>query len=352
LHVQDAEESINKAFSFFKQSRYEDAIAVCDSGLEMDARDSLLLHVLLQIKGASLVKQHKYNDGLQCIDRALEIDPTNPHCLELRNQVVRAYGPIEKSKAQARSSKPKVLVVDEPAIADTLVIILNQSGFDAVAVYTGTAAVECVHKARFDIIISEVIMPDMNGIEVAIRIRQSHPESKIVLWSGPNAAKRARLQGHEFEILDKPVPPQHLLAKLRTYTNSLGFEIQTQARILVVNDEESVRLSICQVLSSKGYQCCAAAGGLDAIRLLEHQEIDLVLHDLLNPQMDGISLLMSLREKFPDTPVVVVTAIDDVDAARACFQNGASGYVRLPLDIDQLLAAVRRALETRSRANS
>src|SRR5262249_48775237 len=125
LHVQDAEESINKAFSFFKQSRYEDAIAVCDSGLEMDARDSLLLHVLLQIKGASFVKQHKYNDGLQCIDRALEIDPTNPHCLELRNQVVRAYGPIEKSKAQARSSKPKVLVVDEPAIADTLVIILN-----------------------------------------------------------------------------------------------------------------------------------------------------------------------------------------------------------------------------------
>lgn len=118
------------------------------------------------------------------------------------------------------SSKPKVLVVDdERVIADTLAIILNQSGFDASAVYTGTAAVDRASEDKPDLIISDVIMPDMNGIEAAIRIRQLLPGCKILLFSGQAATadllEKARQQGHEFEILAKPVHPQDLLAKLR-----------------------------------------------------------------------------------------------------------------------------------------
>jgi CheY-like chemotaxis protein len=71
-----------------------------------------------------------------------------------------------------------------------------------------------------DLIISDVIMPDMNGIEAAIQIRKFLPECKILLFSGQAATadllKTARAQGHEFEILAKPVHPQDLLAKLRS----------------------------------------------------------------------------------------------------------------------------------------
>lgn len=119
-----------------------------------------------------------------------------------------------------QSTKPRVLVVDdERVIADTLAIILNQSGFDASAVYTGTDAVETARADEPDLIISDVIMPDMNGIEAAIRIRQILPGCKILLFSGQAATadllEKARLEGHEFEILAKPVHPQDLLAKLR-----------------------------------------------------------------------------------------------------------------------------------------
>ena len=118
------------------------------------------------------------------------------------------------------SSKPRVLVVDdERVIADTLAIILNQSGFNASAVYTGMAAVERAKEDKPDLIISDVIMPDMNGIEAAIRIRQLLPGCKILLFSGQAATadllEKARQEGHEFEILAKPVHPQDLLAKLR-----------------------------------------------------------------------------------------------------------------------------------------
>ncbi|HEY3926771.1 MAG TPA: response regulator [Candidatus Koribacter sp.] len=119
------------------------------------------------------------------------------------------------------SNKPKrrVLVVDdEQVIADTLSIILNKAGFDASPVYTGTAAVESARNMKPDLIISDVIMPDMNGIEAAIQIRAFLPGCKILLFSGQAATadllESARAKGHEFEILAKPVHPQDLLAKL------------------------------------------------------------------------------------------------------------------------------------------
>lgn len=116
--------------------------------------------------------------------------------------------------------KPKVLVVDdERVIADTLAIILNQHGFDASAVYTGSGAVERARDVKPDLIISDVIMPDMNGIEAAISIRGFLPSCKILLFSGQAATadllENARARGHEFEILAKPVHPQDLLQKLR-----------------------------------------------------------------------------------------------------------------------------------------
>jgi CheY-like chemotaxis protein len=116
--------------------------------------------------------------------------------------------------------KQKVLVADdEKVIADTLAIILNQNGFDASAVYTGTAAVERARSVRPDLVISDVIMPDMNGIDAAIKIRNFLPSCKILLFSGQAATadllETARKQGHEFEILAKPVHPQDLLAKLK-----------------------------------------------------------------------------------------------------------------------------------------
>ena len=119
-----------------------------------------------------------------------------------------------------KTAKPKVLVADdEPVIADTLVMILNQSGFEARAVYSGELALELASTFEPDMLISDVIMADLNGIDAAIRIRALLPRIKILLFSGQAATadllEKARAKGNEFEILAKPVHPQDLLAKLR-----------------------------------------------------------------------------------------------------------------------------------------
>jgi CheY-like chemotaxis protein len=119
-----------------------------------------------------------------------------------------------------QQSKPKVLVVDdEQVIADSLAMILNQCGFETRAVYGGEKALELAATFRPDMLITDVIMDDLNGIDAAIRMRQMLPGIKILLFSGQAATadllEKARHQGYEFEILAKPVHPQDLLNRLR-----------------------------------------------------------------------------------------------------------------------------------------
>ena len=120
----------------------------------------------------------------------------------------------------SNNPRPKVLVADdERVIADTLAMILNQSGFDTRAVYSGEKALELAETFQPDMLISDVIMADLNGIEAAIRIRAMLPEIKVLLFSGQAATadllEKARADGYEFEILAKPVHPQDLLSRLR-----------------------------------------------------------------------------------------------------------------------------------------
>jgi CheY-like chemotaxis protein len=118
------------------------------------------------------------------------------------------------------STKPRVLVADdERVIADSLATILNLAGFQARPVYSGQMALEQATEFKPDMLISDVIMPDLNGIEAAIRIRELLPAIKILLFSGQAATadllEKAHAQGYDFEILAKPVHPQDLLNKLR-----------------------------------------------------------------------------------------------------------------------------------------
>ena len=122
--------------------------------------------------------------------------------------------------AGGRPRKLKVLIVDdEPTIADTLVEILNAEGYEAIAAATGDSALASARAFVPDIVISDVVMPGINGVELGIRIRRDLPQCRVILFSGQTETsdllKQARNRGHEFEIIAKPVKPQVLLAIIR-----------------------------------------------------------------------------------------------------------------------------------------
>lgn len=119
-------------------------------------------------------------------------------------------------------------------------------------------------------------------------------------------------------------------------------------RILVVDDEETIREIVSSMLSGANFQSRQASSGVEALSILESgDEFDLVLSDLMMAEMDGIALLERSKERFPDVPVVMVTAVHDIQVALQALRNGAYDYLLKPFEREQLLATVRRALENR-----
>jgi CheY-like chemotaxis protein len=120
-----------------------------------------------------------------------------------------------------REKKVKILVIDdESLIAETVVEILNEEGFEAISVSSGASAIELAKSVRPAIVLSDVIMPGLNGIETGIKIREVVPNCKIILFSGQAATvdllEKAREGGHRFDVLAKPIKPEHLISVIRS----------------------------------------------------------------------------------------------------------------------------------------
>jgi len=118
-------------------------------------------------------------------------------------------------------------------------------------------------------------------------------------------------------------------------------------QILVVDDEEAIREVVSTMLESKGYRCTAVSNGRAAQDQVKKSTPDLVLSDMIMPEMDGIKLLDWLREYDPEIPVIMVTAIHDISTALEAIRRGAYDYILKPFEKDQLFLGVGRALQHR-----
>lgn len=129
-------------------------------------------------------------------------------------------GPLQAPNTHNADGRLRVLVVDdEHLIADTLCAILNDHDFSAVAAHSGAEAIEAARKLRPDVVLSDVLMPRMSGVELGIQLRSEFPGIKVFLFSGQTATTKmlhgAEEQGHHFELFPKPIHPDELMARLR-----------------------------------------------------------------------------------------------------------------------------------------
>lgn len=121
---------------------------------------------------------------------------------------------------QVHAQKPRVLVIDDDAlVADTLAMVLNFSGFEAVAAYSGEQGLEFARLRTYEHLVTDVMMEPMNGIQVSLAMRVIAPKCTVLLISGDERTSQilvdAIREGHDFEILAKPVHPALILDRLR-----------------------------------------------------------------------------------------------------------------------------------------
>jgi DNA-binding response OmpR family regulator len=120
---------------------------------------------------------------------------------------------------QADPLKPVVLIVDDEAvIADTLAVILKQAGFTAMVAYDGQTALDIAKIVPPDLLLTDVVMPGLSGVALAIAVREDVPDCRILLFSGQAATAdllgEASKKGHYFTLISKPLHPKDLLARV------------------------------------------------------------------------------------------------------------------------------------------
>jgi two-component system response regulator HydG len=116
-------------------------------------------------------------------------------------------------------------------------------------------------------------------------------------------------------------------------------------RILVIDDDQTSREGVAEVLTDEGYEVAVAADGREAIALLSSFRPDLILTDLHMPGLNGLGVLHHVKSLHPATPVIIYTADTTIDAERSAKRLGAQGYINKPLDFDDMLVRIRRVFK-------
>jgi putative nucleotidyltransferase with HDIG domain len=124
--------------------------------------------------------------------------------------------------------------------------------------------------------------------------------------------------------------------------------MDNQITCLIVDDEEQLRSALRRVLELAGYRCLEASSGIEAIEVLEQEpDIPLIFSDIHMPEMDGLTLLKNIRQRWPDSAVVMASAISEVEVAVSCLKLGALDYIVKPFQIHEVTARADQALDKR-----
>jgi DNA-binding NtrC family response regulator len=123
----------------------------------------------------------------------------------------------------------------------------------------------------------------------------------------------------------------------------------SKGKILVIDDEDIVRISCRRTLIPEGYELSMATNGEEGLRMFEKDSFDLVLTDLKMPNMDGIEVLANIKKNWPSTDVVIVTGYQTVETAVKAIKLGAFDYIEKPFTPDALIATVSNVFRSRNK---
>jgi len=253
----------------------------------------------------------------------------------------------------ADTSRPLVLVVeDDPAAAELLTRQLDRAGFGTEVARSGADAIAKAIARKPAAITLDILLPDLDGWEVLTRLKREPATSEIpvvVVSVVDNPELGIALGALDYFV--KPVPANDLINRLN------GFKFVRKAgeklRILVVDDEPANREWLQRILEPAGFAVIQARGGKEAIELAKSRKPDLVLLDLMMPEVTGFDVVEALRadESTKSTPIMVLTAKHLTEADIRQLNGHVSTILkRGSTGATDLLQLLRQAIDTTSPA--
>lgn len=265
-----------------------------------------------------------------------------------------------------RSLKRLLIVEDDAVLRDSMVELMGHDDVAISAVSTGHEALRELEREHFDCMVMDLGLADISGFELLDRIRKNENlrQLPIIIYTGKELDRKEEIEIKKYaeSIIIKNVKSQERLfdetalflhrveANLpedrrsmlkKLYHNETAFEGK---RLLLVEDDIRNIFALTNVLQSNGLDVAFAENGREALELLEQDAgFDLVLMDIMMPEMDGYQTMKAIRSmpRFEQLPIIALTAKAMKEDRQRCIEAGASDYISKPIDVDKLLSLLK-----------
>jgi heterodisulfide reductase subunit A len=273
------------------------------------------------------------------------------------------------TREEVDKGQGQILVMeDEASVAEGLEMILKEKGYRVDLAKTGKEALKVLDQKEFDLLVADLRLPDMNGMDVIREARKKKTRAEVIVITGyasvPSAVEA--MKTGVIDYLPKPFTEEEFIGRVEralerregplpkgrkesSETSEIKADVQAEEKVprvhvLVVEDEPSVGMGLKMILMEKGYGVDLVGTGKEALKEAEQREYELLVADLRLPDMNGTQIIRKMKKSHPRTQVIAITGYSDVSTAVEAMKTGAVDYMAKPFTEEEFLTRVEKAL--------
>ncbi|HEY1039008.1 MAG TPA: response regulator, partial [Bacteroidia bacterium] len=263
-----------------------------------------------------------------------------------------------------RKMKNLLIIEDDDNSGKAMKRLIGNGDVKCFVATTGAEALKLYADLHFDCIVLDIGLPDMSGFELIHKLEKVKDIlPPVIVYTGKELSREENLELEKYSesiiikgvkseerLLDEtalflhraisnlPESKQHIINRL--YDKEIVF---TGKKILLVDDDMRNVFALSKILKERGMEVLKAENGINALDVLDKESVDLVLMDIMMPEMDGYEAMRRIRAqgKFRKLPVIALTAKAMKDDKQKCIDAGANDYITKPLDVERLLSLMR-----------
>ncbi len=241
----------------------------------------------------------------------------------------------------------RILVVDDNIeYCNSVIDVLEIEGYEAVGVCDGFQALEAIGKDCFDMVLMDIKMPGMDGVDTFKKLKEIAPKTPTIMMTAFAVEDRIMegLRTGAFGAFQKPINYDRLFC-------SIERAFRDGALVMIADNNKEFYSGLYDVLVEKGYRVITAIDGEIAIQLAREKRFDIIILNKQLPDINGTKTYPAIRNIRPDVPVISITGNREGagDTVAQSFEKGVYTYLEKPLDTDHLLEVMQKALEDNAR---
>ncbi len=251
----------------------------------------------------------------------------------------------------------RVLVIEDDETArKQLAKAIRKEGYEVLTAEDGRAGLDLFKQELPEIVITDLKMPGIGGLEVMQTVKRISPHVQVILITafGETDTAILALQEGVLDYLKKPLDLDQLTVVLgRAGEKVMEYKkVETFPTLLLADDEEKTRKRLAKILEDESWRVIQAGNGQEAVDIFEREKIDVAILDIKMPQKDGLEALHAMRSISDDFEAIILTGYGDEASAIQALRDGAMNFLKKPIDLDQLTIAAQKALEKLQAARS